>query len=108
MITFDEYQDACNRAYEPEGAIAVLKNILKRPASRANGKSTLNMITDMAICRAIVALEKETRRGHWVKHELLGCEPFYECSLCEKIHDDEYNYCNNCGAKMDGGKDDVL
>lgn len=47
----------------------------------------------------------EVRHGEWKKIELLGCEPMYECSICEKLHDQDYNYCNNCGAKMDGKGD---
>lgn len=47
----------------------------------------------------------EVRHGEWKKIELLGCEPMYECSICGKLHDQDYDYCNNCGAKMDG-KDD--
>lgn len=130
MITPDEYQDACNRDYEPEGAIAILTNILRRPASRANGKSTLNMITDMAICRAIVALEKEMRstdsvqHGKWVKYELYetygsdDSNAWYKCSECQKgahgwVDEDTWysfphlsDYCPHCGAKMDGGSDE--
>lgn len=44
----------------------------------------------------------EVRHGVWKKIELLGCKPMYECSICEKLHDQDYHYCNNCGAKMDG------
>ncbi len=45
-----------------------------------------------------------------VKHaKLVNPNPFGECSICGYLIDirQEYNYCPNCGAKMDGGKDDV-
>lgn len=43
----------------------------------------------------------EVKHGFWKKEELLECEPVFLCSICEKLHDQEYSYCNNCGAKMD-------
>ncbi len=41
------------------------------------------------------------KHGHWIKFQFLGCGPTYECSVCGKLHDQDYNFCNNCGAKMD-------
>ena len=45
----------------------------------------------------------EVVHGRWIKFQFLGYEPTYECSACGKLHDQDYNFCNNCGAKMDGG-----
>ncbi len=42
----------------------------------------------------------EVVHGHWIKEHLLGCEPYYLCSVCGKLHDQDYNFCNNCGADM--------
>ena len=65
---------------------------------------------------AIKALEQEPRKGHWIGHrehcENLGVIPSglgaYEwCSNCDcgidvrELHRNHYNYCPNCGAKMD-------
>lgn len=44
------------------------------------------------------------RHGYWKKETLLGCEPYYLCSECGKLHDQDYMRCNDCGAIMDGGK----
>lgn len=44
----------------------------------------------------------EVKRGKWIKR---GNEK--KCSVCEFIYysnNDEWNFCPNCGAKMDGGK----
>lgn len=40
--------------------------------------------------------------------KLVNPNPYGECSICGYLIDirQEYNYCPNCGAKMDGGKDD--
>lgn len=52
-----------------------------------------------------------------VKHAKNLCEDYpslFECSLCRWCDDDTttgstsvYNYCPNCGAKMDGGKHEI-
>ena len=50
------------------------------------------------------------RHGRWVEKEKYTFGIMYECSLCEnRILDNghTWNYCPNCGAKMDGGKNDA-
>lgn len=42
------------------------------------------------------------RRGEWKTKVAY----WHECSLCGAISQDRENYCPNCGAKMDGGKDE--
>ena len=46
------------------------------------------------------------KHGEWVKKEVYG-EAFYlkACSVCGFYHGltVDYNFCPNCGAKMDGG-----
>lgn len=49
------------------------------------------------------------RHAYWVKDRLLstngGTYGVYRCSLCEMTYQDigyGFNYCPNCGAKMDG------
>lgn len=38
--------------------------------------------------------------GRWIRKKLVMCEPCYLCSVCGKLHDQEYNFCNDCGADM--------
>ena len=48
------------------------------------------------------------RHGRWVEKEKYTFDIMYDCSLCEnRILDSghHWNYCPNCGAKMDGGED---
>lgn len=45
-----------------------------------------------------------------VRHgRLLNPNPYGECSLCGYLMDirDGYKYCPSCGAKMDGGQENV-
>ena len=51
------------------------------------------------------------RHGEWIPVEMemrFGTLKGVKCSLCgkEKVRDGS-NYCPNCGAKMDGGKQDA-
>lgn len=62
---------------------------------------------------AIKALEQEPRKGHWIDKQHLFDSCSAECSFCHKrsdgyIHDNGfsleckyYDYCPNCGAKME-------
>lgn len=46
--------------------------------------------------------------GHWIEHEKYTFGTMYDCSICStRILDNghSWNYCPNCGAKMDGGAD---
>ena len=48
------------------------------------------------------------RHGRWIEKEKYNFGIMYDCSLCEdRILDNghHWNYCPNCGAKMDGGAD---
>ena len=46
------------------------------------------------------------KHGKWLKaygdHEAFGIRPFYRyCSCCNESTAFPYNYCPNCGARMD-------
>lgn len=74
--------ESIERAFTTEGAIAVLKSILLRPSSRANGKYIMTETIDAALCKAIIALEKELKAERnascdhlngnaiWVSHDV--------------------------------------
>lgn len=55
----------------------------------------------------------EVRHGRWTWDG--GEDMHYYCSLCHhnaygntgEVLDGEYKYCPSCGARMDGGQDDV-
>lgn len=44
--------------------------------------------------------------GRWIEKDKYDFGTFYDCSICgNRILDNghSWNYCPNCGAKMDGG-----
>lgn len=72
-----------------------------------------NTVNGKSICAArkdelaaIPAADVVTvRHGRWGNYE-----PYsdgYRCSCCKLVHRTCTTYCPNCGAKMDGGADNV-
>ena len=54
------------------------------------------------------------RHGEWKQFDLTCGRSIYYCSVCEQatevpmcMEKPMYAYCPNCGARMDGGKDDL-
>jgi len=43
---------------------------------------------------------QEVKRGLWIEEERPTCY-VYRCTACGDEFDAPYNYCPNCGAKMD-------
>lgn len=44
---------------------------------------------------------REVVHGEWVVCDAPPPTWWYECSICHKAGNVEYNFCPNCGAKMD-------
>lgn len=52
----------------------------------------------------------QVRHGRWIEQETYTFGTMYDCSICgTRILDNghSWNYCPNCGAKMDGGDGDA-
>lgn len=48
----------------------------------------------------------EVKRGRWIRNDRNGFK-IYDCSVCGiHMETDGWNYCPNCGARMDGESDD--
>lgn len=50
--------------------------------------------------------------GRWIPHDRVFGDDFLVCSKCQFVSEDRstrryYHYCPNCGAKMDGGNENV-
>ena len=78
---------------EREAAIARLENLFQLQASTAR-----------AIIEAIPAADvAPVRHGRWIKPTRVPDSMLDECSLCGfDCGAYTFNYCPNCGAKMDG------
>lgn len=57
----------------------------------------------------IPAIQPEQKTGRWIEHIDKRDDTYYECSSCKEEFtliegtpaDNLYNYCPNCGAKME-------
>ena len=68
------------------------------------------------ICEAEIAIGKTqtadvvpVRHGRWIEQEKYTFGTMYDCSICgNRILDNghSWNYCPNCGAKMDGSSNE--
>lgn len=69
---------------------------------------TIDRPTRSQFKRMAVQLGYEpVRHGRWIEKEKYTFGIMYDCSLCEnRILDNghHWNYCPNCGAKMDGAE----
>lgn len=45
------------------------------------------------------SIQPEQKTGWWIPHRHTDA---VLCSECDKCYGDEYNFCPNCGAKMEG------
>lgn len=53
---------------------------------------------------------EERKTGRWIPYEEWYGDEYYECSVCKEAFtlidgtptDNLYNYCPNCGARMEG------
>ena len=46
---------------------------------------------------------KENKTGHWIERDFVSPGTFftvYQCSQCDEISWNQYNYCPSCGAVM--------
>jgi rubrerythrin len=48
----------------------------------------------------------EVVHGRWERVKFFANATLHNCSICGHAEIRTYNYCPNCGAKMDGGNED--
>ena len=91
-------------------SIDEVKNKIKKARYKEN--EWIGGIHDALLaCEEVPSADvREVVRGRWIRHVLKNANvPWgYDCSVCNKwyvINNDAiigYNYCPNCGARMDG------
>ena len=100
------------KCIDREALVEWLKRIPLKDLS--DGRGLCRVIFEEDFKRAIKKIPKgiivdvaPVRHGRWVEKEKYTFGIMYDCSLCEnRILDNghPWNYCPNCGAKMDGAE----
>ena len=86
---------------------------LVQPDAPEDGKAAVTIATAKKLVRSIVrrtpaADVAPAVHGRWIEHKKYIFGTMYDCSVCyNRILDNghAWNYCPNCGAKMDGEAD---
>ena len=73
-----------------------------------NEDGSYTQVADILLCAA--ADVAEVRHGKWIEQEDGFGDTYYDCSCCGESFclidgtptDNMYNFCPNCGARMDG------
>ena len=96
-----------------EALVEWLKRIPLKDLS--DGRGLCRVIFEDDFKRAIKKIPKgiivdvaPVLHGRWIEQEKYTFGVLYDCSICDnRILDNghSWNYCPNCGAKMDGGED---
>lgn len=81
-------------------------DVLTIIGGRMDGKVEFAKAVNEMIQNAPTVDAEPVRHGKWLKaygdHEAFGIRPFYRyCSCCNEATVFPYNYCPNCGARMD-------
>lgn len=86
--------------------------------SWVGGTENIPLFLDINEIVAIIQLDTilsadvaPVKHGHWIEQEnWVPDDYYYTCSVCGEDYNTidgspDYNYCPNCGARMDGGED---
>lgn len=113
MSWVSEIKDICGDYYidvkhyeEQKEAITLFFN------SRRNAEIVKRCIeVDDSVPNVATAVDfVEVKHGEWIKRTFIvfdnEIKEGYHCSVCNTTWDTNTNFCPNCGAKMDGGKEE--
>lgn len=92
-------------------AIEEIYQLLKELLNKKNSALFKDGVRDgyaRAIGRIRTMPSAQPRKGKWLKaygdHEAFGVRPFYYyCSECNKLTFFPYDFCPNCGCRMEEG-----
>lgn len=87
---------------EREEINEAMKEVCDDPSCPMHVAAEIAQIIDCAPAADVVPVV----HGWWIEHEKYTFGTMYDCSICStRILDSghSWNYCPNCGAKMDGG-----
>lgn len=64
---------------------------------RVSMETVIGCFLDETGCAPTIDVEPVVH-GHWIEGT---CGAYKICSVCDQISDFDFDYCPNCGAKMD-------
>ncbi len=87
--------------------------IRKMRDALAKNKRNMRHLVYWVFDAVISVLEKastvdavEVVHGRWDRVKFFANATLHHCSICGQAEIKTYNYCPNCGAKMDGGNEE--
>ena len=85
--------------------LSTLRNwVLKNPLSTLDTMFVVMEMFDFVDHKVESADVAHVRHGRWIEKDKYTFGVMYECSICDDLILDSghpWNYCPNCGAKMD-------
>ncbi len=89
------------KSINPSNAEVVADYISRADAIEAVMKHKMPFTIQQEVAREIDTLPSaDAVQGEWIMHELWG-NPWFTCSECNYHGRNDFNYCPNCGAKME-------
>ena len=89
----------------------ISRSALKKKSTKMYGFGNNKYISERAVDEAPAVDAVPVVHGRWIpiEEELWNLDfPVvvdWKCSACNAMGNEDFNYCPNCGAKMDGEKD---
>ena len=100
-IPLSSSEEPCEDAISRQAVLVGLANIAKAKARSDAQKALMGRI--MFFTEQLPPVTPQPKMGHWIFDEVL--DRHYYCSECKTMGVDYWDYCPNCGAKMQEVKD---
>ena len=84
-----------------------MSDLIKRSdAIEAITFSMLNALNTEERISLIMSIPSAERKGEWMQNNLDGTFKIWDCSECGIHMETKWNYCPNCGARMEVARDE--
>ena len=82
-------------------ADALLEYKFPNGFSRWDEQEVVYAVHEKDILSAPTVEAEPTKHGHWTRVDYYPVGHDYICSICDRKHSGSFNFCPDCGAKMD-------
>lgn len=79
-----------------------IKKLEEQPTADVVERKDIEAELDAAYKHGYSDCFSERKKGKWIKESLVPTNYPYKCSACKKYSRAMYDFCPNCGARMDG------